>query len=234
MSEDLAKFTIDGLVFGRAENSDTPLMRDLDLGQRCGMARPRAIRQLIRRMRKDGKLPRIHVRHTVWRSSMPRGGERSTLIEEFWPNLSELLAIVAQSGTAIGDALFDDLIRVYILAIKGLAPTAAASTAVLNRVEGDVAFIREHIEHDLLSRAHVGDNEHARLELGSAIKATAAALGLTFQKLHGALRKEFRVPGYLSLTLSQVSQVIAWLRFNARETPAGLLAQQLTFPWPAP
>jgi hypothetical protein len=73
----------DAFTFDVPCSDNEPRIRDLDLAEKLGFKEPRAIRKLIKRYEKAGDLPCIHVRDTVSRTSMPRGGEREETIAEY-------------------------------------------------------------------------------------------------------------------------------------------------------
>jgi len=97
---------------------DEPRIRDVDLATRLGFERPRDVRKLVERIWPENRRP--HVRATVARTSMPRGGEREFTVWEYWLTEAEALKLTARSETPIADAILDEMIRVYRLAIRGL------------------------------------------------------------------------------------------------------------------
>lgn len=102
-----------------APAEDEPRVRDIDLAERLGYERPRKIRDLIERLCREGKLNDSELRPVVGRS----GGRPA---KEFWLTEAQALKVVAKSETAKADALLDEVIRVFILARKGLLPVVAA------------------------------------------------------------------------------------------------------------
>lgn len=110
-----------GWPLGFRDGDEEPLMRDVDAGERLGLGRTRDVRKLIRRTWPGEKIQQIHVRATVARTSMPRGGERETCVEEFWLTEAQVLRLCARSETTVADAILDDMIRVYMLARRGQA-----------------------------------------------------------------------------------------------------------------
>ncbi|MCU0655801.1 MAG: hypothetical protein MUF64_11130 [Polyangiaceae bacterium] len=104
----------------RLDDADLPRIRDLDLAERLDFERPRKIRDLIRRYRESGDLGEIHVRPTVGRTSMPRGGERETLTDEYWLTEEQALFLVAKSETPVATALLREMIAVFVAVRRGL------------------------------------------------------------------------------------------------------------------
>ncbi len=105
-----------------------PLIRDVDAAERLGFGRPRDVRKLIERIWPENKRP--HVRATVARTSMPRGGERETRVQEYWLTEAELLKLCARSSTPIAEGILDEMIAVYIAVRRGLVPMTAPAMNV--------------------------------------------------------------------------------------------------------
>jgi hypothetical protein len=110
---------VDGFAMHR-EPDGTFRIRDIDLAERLGFDRPRDIRKLISRMVEKGTLPNVHVRATVARTSMPRGGAREAEVEEYWLDRIEALLVVMKSETSEADrwcrviaAVFDRVLSQY-------------------------------------------------------------------------------------------------------------------------
>lgn len=93
-------------------------VRDVDLGRRLRYANPIDIRKLVRRLMEDGKLKASEVLATVAKTS-ERGGRPGT---EYWLSEAAALEVIAKSETALADEILDEMIRVYMLARRGLLP----------------------------------------------------------------------------------------------------------------
>ena len=91
-----------------------PRVRDLELAEHLEFARPRAIRDLIQRLIKDGKLKDSDICRTVRQNDGP--GRPAT---EYWLTEAQALKVVAKSETARADAILDEVIRVFI-AVRGV------------------------------------------------------------------------------------------------------------------
>lgn len=87
---------VDGFALHRESDGEFRI-RDIDLAERLGYDQPRDIRKLILRMVETGETPAIHVRATVARTSMPRGGQKETRVDEFWLDRIESLLVVMRS-----------------------------------------------------------------------------------------------------------------------------------------
>lgn len=134
-----------------------PRVRDLDLAERLGYERPRKIRDLIERMKIAGKLNDIHVCPTVGRTSMPNGGTRETLTDEYFLTESQALKVAAKSETEPADALLDEMIAVYVAARKNSMASElhlsllARSNAALTQGDANTARILVRALDELLS-----------------------------------------------------------------------------------
>jgi len=98
-----------------------PRMRDIDGAERLGFKEPRMVRKLIRRTFGEN-LPGIYERSTVERSQTPTGGAREYEVTEYWLTEAQWLKVIARCRTDVAEAILDDMIRVYMLARRGLLP----------------------------------------------------------------------------------------------------------------
>ena len=106
-----------------------PRIRDLDLAERLGYKKTHNIRDLIRGLIRDGKLREIQ---TIRQSRMiARSGRGQVRVdeEEFWLTEAQALKVVAKSGTDTADAILDEMIEVFRLAIRGLLSPERAGSA---------------------------------------------------------------------------------------------------------
>lgn len=139
---------------------DEPRVRDVDLAARLGFERPRKIRELIERIWPENRRP--HVRPMVGRTSMPRGGEREFTVWEYWLTEAEALKLTARSETPIADAILDEMIRVYRLAIRGLlTPARAVSPPVPAPTLDDVRRAAEAAVNEQFARLAQALSGHA-------------------------------------------------------------------------
>lgn len=132
---ELKRYTVDGLVFGHDDGSEEPRIRDIDLAVRLGYERPRSIRVLIGRLVRDGKLNNSALCHALMRS----GGRPA---QEYWLTEAQAIKVAARSDTEKADTLLDEVIRVFILARKGLLPPQAAPAAQALDLAAVVEMVR--------------------------------------------------------------------------------------------
>lgn len=100
---------------------DEPRIRDIDLATWLGYTRPRAARDLIKRVWPANKAP--YVRSTVERTSMPKGGARAVTVQEYWLTEAESLKFIARSETPVAEAILDEIIAVYMAVRRHLVST---------------------------------------------------------------------------------------------------------------
>lgn len=98
-----------------------PRIRDLELAERLGYERPRAIRDLIDSLVRSGKLNDSEVCRVARQT---RGGGRPAT--EYWLTEAQALKVVAKSETRKADALLDEVIRVFVMVRRGQLPDVSA------------------------------------------------------------------------------------------------------------
>ena len=156
-----------------------PRIRDLDAGERLGFARPITIRDLIKRIWQGKNRNRIHQIRTARTTS---GGRPTKPATEFWLTEAQLLKLCARSETEIADAILDDMIRVYMLARRGLlgasTPAARLSPADVEalalllladpQADHHVDHLEQHQSHQAAVDERRADRDALRLELREA------------------------------------------------------------------
>lgn len=163
---------------------DKARVRDIDLGARLGFERPRKFRELVERLRNAGILNDIDCRPTVGRYNVGnRGGSREG-IEYHLTERGALIAI-AKSETAIAHQITAQVIDVY------LAVRSASARPVT-------------IPLDVAHGPRIGETDLERRELVSWCTLVAASLGVTVHRVHGAIRRTYRVPSAYAVS------VLAW------------------------
>lgn len=96
---------------------DDPAHRvlDVELARKLGFGRPRDIRKLIERLRKEGELLGVLQRATVARKELS-GNLIETTVTEFWLTLEEALFVTAKSETKTANEILKAVIRVFLSA----------------------------------------------------------------------------------------------------------------------
>mgnify|MGYP007083443292 CR=1 FL=1 len=120
------------LTVFREYGDDEPRMLDADVAKVLKFKQPRMIRKLIERIWPENQRP--HVRSTVERTSMPRGGARETTINTYWLTEAQILKVCARSETKVAEAVLDDMIATYIAARRGLLGRLDASAEMLRNL----------------------------------------------------------------------------------------------------
>lgn len=160
---------VGGYAFTAWANDDEPRMRDVELAEKLGYGQPRDIRKLISRLAKEGKLPDVHVRATVARTQMPTGGVRETKVNEYWLTEAEVLYLAAKSETEAADALLREVIRVYMLARRGLLPQPGNDQAMFTALS-------EIRQIQTLQQAAIARQDAAMVQQAEAVTALVAAV----------------------------------------------------------
>jgi len=120
-----------------------PRVRDVDLAAWLGFGQPRDIRKIIRGMTKR-KLRGVHVRAAGARTSMPRGGSREIVVEEFWLTKVQALLVATQCGTARAWELTEAMAALFVAVLEAIDPRVptsrlSAAEATIARLEGRIA-----------------------------------------------------------------------------------------------
>jgi len=115
---------------------DEPTIQDLDLAKRLGYERPRAIRDLIKRLLREKKLNEINICRTVEQTP----GESGRPSEVFYLDEFASLKVTVKSEAAKADEITDEIIQVFIDARKGVKPADSSSQYVYD-VEFQVAEV---------------------------------------------------------------------------------------------
>lgn len=136
---DMAMTTVEGWSLAVIE--DEPRVRDVDLAERLGFERPRKIRDIIKRHTNDGNLNDSDVRPTVART---RVGIAERNVTEYWLSEAAVLFIVTKSETPNAIAMTKEMIRVFMLARRGMLqlqqPNAAQLAKALDPIMQAVAL----------------------------------------------------------------------------------------------
>jgi len=121
-------------------SDEEPRLRDVELGERLGYDRPRDIRKLIERRKNDVEFGEVNCRATVARQPVGPGGtgEREYTVHEYYLTEAQALEISALSETTNGKAILRTLIRVFLLARRGMLP---------NQGNGQWAFSATYVEN---------------------------------------------------------------------------------------
>lgn len=158
-----------------AIEGDEPTILDEELGARLGFARPRKIRDLIERMLSEGIINDSEVRTTAGQTSA-KGGRPGIAY-----HLTETAAIlvIARSNTKLAHAITRQVVQVFIAVRRG--QLAAPEQVPV-----------------LATSPLVGDG-HLRGDMSARCAMAARCLGVRIQRVHGFVRRQFKVPGIYQL-----------------------------------
>mgnify|MGYP000970331985 CR=1 FL=1 len=133
--------TIEGLEL--AVNGE-PRMRDVDLGERLGFARPRDVRKIIDRKRVElERYGDITIRATVARieKSGAIGGVEEREVQEYWLNEGQAILVSVLSDAPKAPEVRELVIRVFMLARRGQlqsAPSPALPPAMRSTLPAEM------------------------------------------------------------------------------------------------
>ncbi|WP_291990675.1 hypothetical protein [Luteitalea sp.] len=116
---------VDGAELAFTGTSDTPRVRDLDLAGWFGYERPRKIRELIKRMEREGKLRGIDWRPTVGRQSTGNGASREYKVTVAWLTREQSLLVATQAEGDRAWALTEAMARVFEAVLDRRPPPPA-------------------------------------------------------------------------------------------------------------
>jgi hypothetical protein len=151
------------------DRSNEPRIMDLDLAERLGHSRPRDIRRVIRELVKNGHLPGIYVRARGARTSMPRGGRRTSIHDAFWLTEEESLFVASRCKTEVSVAMTKEMIHVYTTVRRHLG-AILENQARMQALTTEVQSLRSQfasLKSEMLSR----DTQRGTMlaELGVAV-----------------------------------------------------------------
>lgn len=167
-----------GWTLGFAEGDVEPRVLDVDLAARLGFERPRTIRDLIRRLLRDGKLKESDLCRIVRQS----GGRPA---EEFWLSEKGALKVVASSETEAAHLILEEVFDVYLAWRRGSAPVRPARSA-----------------------ARVEDNPMAIASLRRGANRVVRARGYTIQRVYGFVRRSRVLSTPFKLPLDDLHDVL--------------------------
>lgn len=227
------------------QSDEEPRIRDLDLAERLGFERLREVRTLIKRLEKDGEITDLYMRCTMQRISKPNGGFEERTVNEYWLTEEQALLVAMHSKTERAKALRKEMVRVFMLARRGLLPQQAPTpTVTIGDVTRVVAgcvgeamtqlitnlpgLVRVMVHEVVNENGAIGD-VRAEQEIKSALRTIARMLvGASSredfmaqrQRLDLALRCHVDHPqgrAWKWLSLSTLARAQAWLDDQRRD-----------------
>jgi len=169
--------TVSGWTLSVGDDGE-PRARDIDLGEKLGLERPRDLRKLVERNRAEvERFGPVEQRATVARYEIRPGVWAEQTADEFWLNEGQALLVATLSRAPRSADVREMLIRVFMEARRGtLAPAAVdaqaiattAATAALAAVMAALpTMIRGALaEHTADGDGTIGESRARRLVLG--------------------------------------------------------------------
>lgn len=159
-------------------DGDEPTILDEELGTRLGFARPRKIREVIERMISDGILNDSDIRPALGQNTGGRGRPATAY------HLGETAAylVCTRSNTKNAIAITRQIVKVFIAVRRGQL-AAPQQVPVLS------------------SSPLVGDSRVHRAEIAAWSQLAASRNGASVHRVHGQVRRQFRVSGIYQLPL---------------------------------
>ena len=173
--------SVSGWTLGFAGDDAEPRVHDLALASRLGFERPRTIRDLIRRLLRDGKLNE----HELCRIVRQSGGRPA---EEFWLTQKGALKVIASSETETAHLILEEVFDVYLAWRRGALVTEIRGTRTAARVE---------------------DNPMAVASLRRGARRVVRARGYTLQRVYGFVRRTRVLSTPFKLLIDQLQEVLS-------------------------
>lgn len=192
MSSALARTeTVDGWTLAFASKDGEPLVRDLDLATRAGMTDPHAIRRVIEKAAKDGDIAipigdrnRESAGFAMVVTETVKAGATSKTIETYYLDEDAALEILLRLRTPAARALKREVRRVYLAYRRGLLAPAHSNSAC------------------------IGDSPSMRDDVRLGVDRVRRARGYSVQKVHGFLRRAYRVGSPFAVLQGRVGDVL--------------------------
>lgn len=134
-------------------DNNEPRARDIDLAERLGYERPRKIRDLVKTYLASGDLSHDDVRPVVVRT---RVGIAERNVTEFWLSEAAALFIIAKSETAMAKTLLKEMIRVFMLARRGLLALNVEHETLLRTMAKELAEVKSELSRVALDHGMIG------------------------------------------------------------------------------
>lgn len=122
MSE-MTKLVIDGWPLVLVGEAKEPRILDVDLAERLGYERPRAIRDLIERLVRDQILNDFDICRTARQSSERKERKAGRPPTEYWLTEEAAILVTTRSDTDVAKAMVRTVVHVFRLAAHGQLPT---------------------------------------------------------------------------------------------------------------
>lgn len=165
--------------FNLSVDGEEPRALDLEIAQCAGVARPRDVRTVIDRNWEELSA-HGEIRVCGYQPQTSEGGRPG---REYWLNEDQAVALVALMRTPKARELRIALVKCFRAYRDGLLPRA------------------QPLSLDIAHGPRVGDVPNVREDLSALCAMTARASGHSLRRIHGFLRRTYRVPGIHHIAL---------------------------------
>lgn len=197
---------VEGRAFLSDGNDAEPRARDTDIAEWLGYARPRSIRDLIKRAVEAGHLSDTLTRRAS-RQVKNRQGMMVVEVDEYWLTESQALWIAAKSETPKANEVLKGLISFYRAANEQLKAKALLVPAISSDLIAEVLRAHAANPERFQSTAQVRDDIELRREMKQLIGYAAFMQGVTWRKIEGHIRSRYGVLSYLRLCVGVLDDV---------------------------
>ncbi len=177
--------TVDGWEL-RVGDDEEPRVLDIVLAERLGFARPAKIRDLVKKLIREGKLNEAHCFPVT---GIRRSGAVQRSLTEFWLSEAGALKVIAKSETKRADAILDEVIDVFIRARRGLV------------VDRDIKPANVVLPTESATTTRTGDVPNVKSAISLLCKMASRSTNRPLQAIHGYVRKTFRTVGIHQLPI---------------------------------
>lgn len=191
---------VDGWTLAYTDEDEEPTVRDADLARELGFTRPRNIRQLAERWKRELGEFRCTVQRNPKKSDKGGRPEIEYLFTE-----EQALFLAAKSDTPRATEILKVLVRVFVSARKGQLPAPSRVEAA-----ADVILRAATNPERFRGGAELRDNNRLAGKCKGLIGNLAVLRRVSWAKAHGLLRKAFGVVSYLRIPVDNWQIVADW------------------------
>lgn len=216
--------SVDGIQFHSAAPEAEPMARDEDVARSLGFARPRKVRELIVRLRKEGFLNDSDYCPTVGR--VPSGAAGTREATQYLLTETGAWIVALRSDAPSARNLVRAVAEAFARARKMIAPPAAAPA--LKAAMADMALeLRDAIRDAELAKMRIRDLPAQKANMAAEIKACAYELSTddykcSIHRVAAEVRRLACVRSEYDVTMALYPIVLAHLRALGRREVACL------------
>lgn len=167
---------VEGLPLAVGGDGDEARVRDIDLAERMGLARPRDVRRVI-----TANWAEVAAHGEIRICALGAQNTRGRPGLEYWLTEDQALAVVALLKTPRAR-------DVRIVLVKAFGALRRGTANVPTRL-------------DASQGPRIGEEPRLRAEVGELCRMVARASGTSLRRVHGYVRRIYRVPGVYHVSL---------------------------------